>query len=262
VQAAWVQANIIPLLSAHPRLAPVGTAILFGLALLHDPKAQECAKEIFGAGKNMAVAIILPLLFSTLVCGPLVGCTQAQRVGVAQEIVNWTPAFTSAIDTAGNAAELLLVVDPGASLIVKTVVTGVDLLAPQFVIAAKAYLANPNQTTLQVLQALIVQIQNGVNAQLLAAAKITNPTTQQQVLTAINGIGTIVNTLLGLIQSVSSTAQVESMQTHVTVTLAMVQRQLDLNAMERASLQVSADLRLEQPIHAQDWLQSEMAAGF
>lgn len=235
-----------------------GIATAFLGLLAKDPgSASSAASVASAAGK----AVLLALLCITLVFAPI-GCTQQQKISVAQAIVNQEPAFQSAIDTAGAVAEMLLTADPGAGLIVKAVVDGANVIGPQLQAAAKSYLANPNQTTLQVLQAVIVQIQNSVNTQLLAAAKITNPSSQQKALVAINGVGTIVNTLLGLVQSISTKAQVAAMSRQVTVHLAQVRPLLDQQSMQLAAVHVSASLGLTRPVSVDQYFAYEASAGF
>lgn len=209
-----------------------------------------------GTAQAAMVALMIGSLMLTTT-----GCTQAQKVTVAQEIVNWTPALTSAIDTTGGLVDSL---DPGAAIIVNPFVTAVDALSPQFVTAAKNYLANPNQTTLQVVQALIVQIQNNVNSSLalLQALDVKNPGSQQKAITAVNAVGTIVNTLLGLIQVISSKAQVAAMSSAVTVHLASVQGILDRNGMQLASARVSVDLRMDKTVSVDRYLSYESEHGF
>jgi hypothetical protein len=45
-QVAWVQANVIPLLSNHPRLAPIGTLLLGAIALIHNPIVMQELVEL------------------------------------------------------------------------------------------------------------------------------------------------------------------------------------------------------------------------
>lgn len=209
--------------------------------------------------KGTLQAALVAFMVGSLMLVPT-GCTQAQKVNVAQEIVNWTPALVSAIDTAGGLVDTL---DPGAALIVDPLVAGANALAPQFATAAKNYLANPTQTNIQVVQGLIVQIQNSVNSSLslLQALKVSNPASQQKAIVAVNGIGTIVNTLLGLIQSISSKAQIATMSTAVTVHLAAVQGVLDRKGMQLASDRVADDLHtIGVPVDL--FLNYEQQAGF
>jgi hypothetical protein len=208
--------------------------------------------------KNGGTAAVLAILCLSLVFAPILGCTQQQKVSVAQEIVNWTPALTSAVNTAGGLVETL---DPPSALLIAPTLAAVNALSPQLVAAAKTYLANPSQTTIQTLQALITQLQNSVNTALLNAAKITNPQSQQKATTAVNGIATVVNSLLALIESVSSKQQVAAMSQQVTVRLAAVRPLLDQGAMQEASDTIARDLRV-QPVSVDRYFAYQAQAGF
>lgn len=208
--------------------------------------------------KDGVTAAVLAILCLSLVFAPIVGCTQQQKVDVAQEIVNWTPALTSAVNTAGGLVETL---DPPSALIITPTLAAINALSPQLVAAAKTYLANPSQTTVQLMQALIVQLQNNVNTALLSAAKITNPQSQQKATTAINGIATVVNSLLALIEGVSSKTQVAAMSQQVTVRLAQVRLLLDQGAMQQASVSISRDLRIA-PVSVDQYFAYQAQAGF
>lgn len=248
----FTHAGLINLASA----CGVSALIAVAAVLKQSPLSPDSVASAKGVLQAALVAFMIGSVMLTTT-----GCTQAQKVSVAQEIVNWTPALVSAIDTAGGLVDTL---DPGAALIVDPLVTGVNVLAPQFATAAKNYLANPTQTNIQTVQALIVQIQNSVNTSLslLQALKVSNPASQQKAIVAVNGIGTIVNTLLGLIQGISSHAQVAAMSADVTVHLAAVQGILDRKGMEVASARVSADLHLPLAISADGFLSYERQAGF
>ena len=80
---------------------------------------------------------------------------------------------------------------------------------------------------LALLQSQIVTFQQQVSASLLAVAKITNPASQQQALTSIQAVATIVTAILALVQSISSKAQVARMVAASGVKLAAVQRYLN-----------------------------------
>jgi len=206
-----------------------------------------------------AKAAVIAFFCLALTFAPIVGCSQQQKVNVAQEIVNWTPALTSAVNTAGSLVQSL---DPPAAVVVMPTLVAIDALSPQLVAAAKTYLANPNQTSVQLLQALIVQLQNNTNTALLNAAKITNPDSQRKAMTAINGISTIVNSLLALIESVSSKQQVAAMSRDVTVHLAQVRSLLDRESMQLAANRISADLRLNRPVSVDQYFALQAQAGF
>lgn len=215
-------------------LSGVATALLGLLARDPAPSAPVAGST----AKLAAWAMIAVLLTGTM---PMTGCTQAQKVSVAQEIVNWTPVFISTADTVNASIEAL---DPATVIVLGPVTAAINAFGPQFELAAKDYLANPSQTTLQVLQALIVQIQQNTNSALLAAAKITNATSQATATKNINLLATIANTLLALVQSVSTKAQVAAMATGVHVTLAEVRPYMDNRQLDEASVRVSADIGL------------------
>jgi hypothetical protein len=187
------------------------------------------------------------------------GCTQQQKISVAQEIVNWTPVLVSTADTVSAAVQAL---DPATALILGPATLALNTFAPEVEKAAQAYLANPNQTTLQVLQSVITQIQQDASAALLAAARVTNPNSQALAVKDVNLIATIANTLLALVQSISTKAQVAAMAAKVRVTLAQVRPLMDQNALEAASLRVSGDLALNHAPTVNQFFAYEAQAGF
>lgn len=197
-------------------------------------------------------------LIALLLMGTTMGCTQKQRISVAQEIVNWTPTLVSGVNLTASTVEAL---DPASALIIQPFVVAFNALAPQFQQAAQNYLNNPNQTTLQVLQGLIVQIQQNANQALLAALKITNPDSQASITKDINILATAANALLSLVQSVSTTAQIQQMSKGVTVTLAQVRQLQDQHAMQVAADRVTNDLHT-QPVTVAQFYSFEAAHGF
>jgi len=112
------------------------------------------------------------------------------------------------------------------------------------------------------LQSLVVQLQQNTNASLLAAGRIVNPKSQKTALTNINLVATIVNTLLGLVQSISNRAQIAQMALGVHVTLAQVQPYMDSDAMQAASLRVSRDLALNTIPTPKQFFAAEASVGF
>jgi hypothetical protein len=208
-------------------------------------------------GALMLCVLMLSGLMAATVA--MTGCTQAQKVSVAQEIVNWTPTFISTADTVSGLVEAL---DPATVVVLLPFTTAINVFGPQFELAARNYLANPSQTTLQVLQALIVQIQQNTNAAVLAAVKITNPAVQAAATRDVNLIATVVNTLLALIQSISTKTQLVAMASHVRVTVAEVRPYLDRGAMELMSAKVSRDLGLARAVTSADFFAYEAAQGF
>lgn len=195
------------------------------------------------------------------------GCTQQQKISVAQEIVNWTPAFISTADTV-NAS--IMALDPATIAILGPITAAVNAFGPEFQKAAQSYLANPGQTTLQVLQSLVTQIQQDTNSALLSAAKITNPASQATATRQINLLATIANTLLSLVQSISSKQQIAAMslqgptvgaiRSHIA--LAQVRSLLDEHSLEVARLEVQRDTRIARAPSVSDWFALEAQAGF
>lgn len=171
-----------------------------------------------GMSKIGCIALIALVLTGTL---PAMGCSGSQ---VAQDIVNWTPALQGAVATVNTSAAVL---DPAAAPIFMAATVGFDAASNLLVAEAKAYLANPNASVLAQLQNAVVTFQQNVNSAILSAAKIVNPTSQQQALSSINAVGTIVNSILALVEQISSKAQVTAMSAASTVKLAQVQPFLD-----------------------------------
>jgi hypothetical protein len=142
----------------------------------------------------------------------------------AQDIVNWTPALASAVQTVDSTAALLA---PGDAPIFAAATTGFDAASNLLVAQAKAYLANPSAGVLAEMQSQVVTLQQQVNAALLQAAKIVDPGSQQHALAAIQAVGTIVSAVLALVQSVSSKSAVAQMAGESTIKLAMVRPYLN-----------------------------------
>ena len=76
---------------------------------------------------------------------------------------------------------------------------------------AKAYLANPSASVLAQLQTQVVAFQQQVNASLLKRRQIVDTASQKHALSAIQAVATIVNAMLGLVESISSKAAVAQM---------------------------------------------------
>jgi hypothetical protein len=160
------------------------------------------------------ISLLLPLPF-------VAGCS---GVTVAQDIVNWTPALQSAVVTVDSTAALLA---PQDAPIFAAATVGFDAASNLLVAQAKAYLANPNASTLAQMQTQIVTFQQQVNVALLQAAKIMNPASEQHALASIQGVATIVSAILALVQSISNKAQVAQMAAQSTIKLAAVRLYLD-----------------------------------
>jgi len=176
--------------------------------------------KIFTSRLLGGIALSLLLLSATV---PL-GCSQQTGVHVAQEIVSWTPPLTNAVSTINATLGML---DPAAAPIFQAATAGFDAASQLVVQYAKAYLANPSASVLANLQTAIVTLEQNVDAALLEAARITNPHSQQLAIAAINGIGTIATTILALVQSISTKAQLQQMAGQSAIKLAQVRPLMD-----------------------------------
>jgi hypothetical protein len=178
--------------------------------LARDPGAASSSGGATGKlGAWALIALLLPLPFIS-------GCSGSN---VAQDIVNWAPALQSAVATVDSTAALLA---PSDAPIFSAATVGFDAASNLLVAQSKAYLADPSASALAQMQTQVVTLQQQVNAALLQAAKIVNPASQQHALAAIQAVATIVNTILSLVQSISSKAAVAQMVAASTIKLAAV----------------------------------------
>ncbi len=198
-------------------LASALATALLGL-LAKDPETGSTGEGAQGGtaklGAWMLIALLIPLSW-------IQGCTVAS---VAQDIVNWTPSLQSAVATVDSTAAILA---PADAPIFTAATAGFDAASNLLVAQAKAYLANPSASALAKLQSQIVNFQQQVNTALPGAARIVNSASQQHAMTVIQSVGTIVNAILSLVESISSRAQLAQMASQATVKLAMVQPYLD-----------------------------------
>ncbi len=198
-------------------LAGALATALLGL-LAKDPDTGSKAASEQGStaklGAWMLIALLIPLPW-------MEGCTAAS---VAQDIVNWTPSLQSAVATVDSTAALLA---PADAPMFAAATAGFDAGTNLLVSQAKAYLANPSASLLAQMQKQIVTLQQQVNAALLQSAQIVNAASQKHALAAVQAVGTIVNAILSLVQSISSKAAVAQMAAHSGVKLAMVRPYLD-----------------------------------
>jgi hypothetical protein len=196
----------------------LATALL-GL-MAKDPGGAATQQASGSAGQQaklgawMLIALLIPLPW-------MQGCTASS---VAQDIVNWTPSLESAVATVDSTAALLA---PADAPIFSAATSGFDAASNLLVAQAKAYLANPSASTLAQVQTQIVILQQQVNSALLQAAKIMDAAGQKHAMAAIQAVGTIVNAILSLVQSISSKAAVAQMAAQPGVKLAMVRPLLD-----------------------------------
>jgi len=194
-------------------VSALATALL-GL-LARDPGgAPPSSATTAKLGAWALIALLLPLPFAS-------GCSGA---GVAQDIVNWTPALQSAVATVDSTAALLA---PADAPIFSAATVGFDASSNLLGASAKTYLANPSATVLAQLQAQVVSLEQQVNAATLQAARISNPASQQHALAGIQAVGTVVSAILALVESVSSKAAVAQMASQSNIKLAAVRPYMD-----------------------------------
>jgi hypothetical protein len=166
------------------------------------------------------VMLCAMMLVGTL---PMTACS---GVTVAQDIVNWAPTLESAVATVDSTATLLA---PADAPLFASATDGFDAAANLLVAQAKAYLANPTASALQLLQSQVVTFQQQVSVALLQAAKIVDPNSQAHALSVLQAVATIVNTILALVASISSKAAVTKMSAATGVKLSMLRPYLDNN---------------------------------
>jgi hypothetical protein len=241
-------------------LASALATALLGL-LAKDPEAASqqvsgSASQRAGAsntsaklGAWMLIALLIPLPW-------MQGCS---ATGVAQDIVNWTPALQSAVATVDSTAALLA---PADAPIFTAATVGFDAVSNLLVAQAKAYLADPSASALQLLQTQVVTLQQQVSSALLQAARIVDPNSQAHALTVIQAVATIVNTILSLVASISSKAAVTKMSAQTGIKLAMLRPYLnDTRAAELVAAHYNEPLTMARMQVARAE-QLEMNAGF
>jgi hypothetical protein len=195
----------------------IATAML-GL-LARDPDGAA-SQQVSGSASQQA-KLGAWMLIALLLMSTVTGCS---AVGVAQDIVNWTPSLESAIATVDSTAALLA---PADAPVFSAATQGFDVAANLLVGQAQAYLANPSASVLAQLQAQVVTFQQQVNGSLLAVTRIVDAASQKHALSAIQAVATIVNAMLALVEQVSSKAAVAHMAQAAQIKLAVVEPLLD-----------------------------------
>lgn len=233
-------------------LASALATALLGL-LARDPETQvnkpASQETIAKLGAWILIALLFPLPW-------IEGCS---ATAVAQDIVSWTPALQSAVATVDSTAALLA---PADAPVFTAATSSFDAASNLLVMQAKAYLANPSASALQLLQAQVVTFQQQVSAALLQVARIVNPRSQTHALSAIQAVATIVNTILSLVASISSKAAVTKMSAATGVKLSMIRPYLDrTRAAETVAVHYNEPVTLARAQMARAE-QAEMNAGF
>lgn len=189
-----------------------------------------------------------------LLCANLTACSQATGSKVAQDIVNFAPALTSAVNTINATVSSL---SPQAAPIFAVATAAFDAGATLVVSDAKAYLANPSASVLVNLQTAVTTLQQNANAALLQTAGIKDAQSLQLALAAINGLATVVSAILGLVQTVSTKAQLRVMAAQSPIKLATVRRLMDQQRMEAMARTYQSD-----GVSVDGYFAAEAAAGF
>jgi hypothetical protein len=154
-------------------------------------------------------ASLVAVLIAVLIVLPLAGCNSQS---IAQQIVTWTPTIVSAADVVATSVTAL---NPQDAALVAASVSGFNAAAGLISNGAAAYLANPNQTTLQTLEVQVTAFQQVVNTAMLQAARIVDPASQQKVLLAIQAVSVGVNAVLALVISIKGSTTTPASATAV-----------------------------------------------
>jgi hypothetical protein len=217
VAGALTQQGVTLGVAGNGTLISVVSAVasaLLGLLARDPAPGPSQAGTTAKLGAWALISLLLPLPF-------LGGCSGS---GVAQDIVNWTPALQSAVATVDSTAALLA---PADAPLFTAATVGFDAASNLLVAQARAYLANPSASVLAQMQNQIVVFQQQVNSGLLQVAGIKNSASQQHALASIQGVATIVAAILGLVQSISSKAAVAQMANASTIKQSEVRNLLD-----------------------------------
>ena len=197
-------------------VAALATALL-GLLAKDPDSVQQTSRQASGQTGGAAAKLGVWLLIALLIPLPwMEGCTAANA---AQDIVNWTPALQSAVAIVDSTAAVLA---PADASIFTTATTDFDADSNLLVNQAKAYLANPSAGILAEMQTQIVTLNQQVNAALLQASHITNPTSQQHAMAAIEDVATVATAILSLVESISSKAAIAQMAAQSAVKISAV----------------------------------------
>ena len=234
-------------------LASALATALLGL-MAKDPEAAsqqvgKSASQQAKLGAWMLIALLIPLPW-------MQGCT---ATGVAQDIVNWTPALQSAVATVDSTAALLA---PADAPIFTAATIGLRRGQQPAGGAGKGVPGESFGRRSGQLQTQIVTLQQQVNTALLQAARIVDANSQQHALAAIQAVGTIASSILALVESVSSKAAVAHMAAQTGVKLSMVRPYLnDSRAAEIVAAHYGEPVELARMQVAQAE-QAEISAGF
>jgi hypothetical protein len=151
--------------------------------------------------KRITAVVTASILWAVMLASPFMG--GCNGTSVAQQIVNWMPTVISSAQSLDAIAATL---DPAQAVII--IPAGIAFVAAANLLdsAAKTYLANPNATALQQLQAQALAFQANVTTALLNSVRVVNPATQQKLLAYLNGGITAVSAILALIMNIKGSS--------------------------------------------------------
>jgi hypothetical protein len=168
-----------------------------------------------------AVALCALMLAATMFTS---GCSPASA---AKRIVALTPALDAATLAADATAAAL---DPALAPLATAITASVDAGSAELDAQAKAYLAAPSADLLAHLQIAATTLEQTVNAALLKAAGISGASAGK-LLADIKAVAAIAATILALVQTISTKAQVARMAADAPLKLAAVRPYLDERTM-------------------------------
>lgn len=191
-----------------------------------------------------------------LLLSSMIGCS---KIGVAQEIVNWTPTVEHQIAAALAAGSLVL---PADAPLFMLATAGLEAAGTLLTSAAQSYLSNPGASTLQQLQNAITAMVGTVNSGLLQAARIVDPKSQALALLLLNGIAAAVNAILSLVEKISSATAVKRMALKQRIKLAQVSMLLNPTLMQGAQDRVAHDMGIKIDSTPAQYIAQQEALGF
>ena len=162
------------------------------------------------------------------------GCTTQQKqttLQVITQVNTHIPEVVAAADTVSAVVAGLL---PTDAALIAVADTAFDTAAKTLQALTAAYIANPNATTLQQIQAAITTLEGQINTATLTVAGIKNAQTQAAVMAALKGLLTIVTVVFGLISPTMTSAQLRAGR-DAGIQLAKVRPYMDENKL-RAEL--------------------------
>jgi hypothetical protein len=167
--------------------------------------------------------ITFSVVFVLLACIllPTTGCTQSQVSGVVAKIVNVLPGIKAANSAV---AAVVSVIDPAIAVPVVAFTAVINGGITELDTLCTNYLKSPNTSIwASIIQTSDNLVTNG-DAQLLAAARISNPDSQSKATAVIGTLDALLHVLDGWISSTQTPAQVQARAAARSVKLNAVVR--------------------------------------